>query len=97
MLSKNFYGPAHCTDCGSYFLENVVEWMEDCASSVEGKLSCPGCRYVSLKSVGLKACKRPAEWVNDAPSAYVAKHDLSYPSVKSNVQRTGGPNQLGWF
>jgi len=32
------------TDCGSYFLENVKDWMEECAASIEGKLNCPACR-----------------------------------------------------
>ena len=29
--------------CGSYFLESLQEWMEECAAEVESKLNCPRC------------------------------------------------------
>ena len=30
-------------ECGSYFLESPLDWMEEAASSTEGKLTCPSC------------------------------------------------------
>jgi hypothetical protein len=50
-------------DCGSFFLESPVSWMEEAASSTEGKLTCPSCsgKVGRISWVGFEAIK--GRWI----------------------------------
>ena len=49
--------------CGSYFLESLQEWMEECAAEVESKLNCPRCaaRVGRVSWVGYEVRMTPFE------------------------------------
>ncbi len=89
-----------CTDCGSYFLENVKSWMEECAASIEGKLNCPGCR--SAHALGTCKCMpdgavliRTLDGLLDCISALNRARLNALSSFTIFPQRTRGTNQLG--
>eukprot|EP00802_Teleaulax_amphioxeia_P012573 Tamp_12616.p1 GENE.Tamp_12616~~Tamp_12616.p1 ORF type:complete len:268 (+),score=49.30 Tamp_12616:544-1347(+) len=70
-------------ECGSYFLENTKEWMDECAASVEGKLNCPNCTSLSpsvVFSARSLAPHLPPHAFNPPSFSTTCLHLLSAPS-----------------
>jgi hypothetical protein len=61
-------------ECGSYFLESPLDWMEEAASSTEGKLFCPICngKVGRISWVGFEAIR--GRWIT--PGKYQFRHLL---------------------